>query len=176
MRWPFTTTGGFAPTTPIIATASLGLGRGLGFYVVPHGRHRRAPCVHKAKHLNWDYVMHPTPIAGKRGYELLNLLRVEIATTQLTAPQEAFDTDKVRTLIAEYLGIDPKRVRDEAHFSDEFGMDRYDRLELMILIEDAFTGVEFTDDDTDQIEVVGDIIRHIEGNNERRSRKLIRLT
>ena len=43
-------------------------------------------------------------------------------------------------------------------------MDRYDRLELMILIEDAFTGVEFTDDDGDQIEVVGDLIRHIEGN------------
>jgi acyl carrier protein len=54
-------------------------------------------------------------------------------------------------------------------------MDRYDRLELMILIEDAFTGVEFTDDDGGQIEVVGDLIRHIEGN-ERRSRKLIGLT
>ena len=97
-----------------------------------------------------------------------------LSLTQRTTPQEAFDTDKVRTLIAEYLGIDPKRVTDEAHFSDEC-MDRYDRLELMILIEDAFTGVEFTDDDGDQIEVVGDLIRHIEGN-ERRSRKLIGLT
>jgi Phosphopantetheine attachment site len=48
------------------------------------------------------------------------------------APQEAFDSDKVRSLIADYLGIDAKRVTDEAHFS-EFGMDRYDRLELMIL-------------------------------------------
>jgi acyl carrier protein len=57
------------------------------------------------------------------------------------APQEAFDSNKVRTLIADYLGIDAKRVTDEAHFS-EFGMDRYDRLELMILIEDAFTGVK----------------------------------
>ena len=98
-----------------------------------------------------------------------------LSLTQRTTPQEAFDTDKVRTLIAEYLGIDRKQVTDEAHFSDEFGMDRYDRLELMILIEDAFTGVELTDDDGDQIEVVGDLIRHIEGN-ERRSRKLIGLT
>jgi acyl carrier protein len=86
------------------------------------------------------------------------------------APQEAFDSDKVRTLIADYLGIDAKRVTDEAHFS-EFGMDRYDRLELMILI-DTFTGVEIKDDD--QIEVVGDLIRHIKGNNEQ-GRKLIRL-
>src|SRR5690242_3596858 len=55
-----------------------------------------------------------------------------------------------------------ERVTDEAHFRDEFDMDRYDCLELMILIEDAFTGVEITDDDADQIEVVGDLIRHIE--------------
>ena len=90
------------------------------------------------------------------------------------APQEAFDSDKVRSLIADYLGIDVKRVSDEAHFS-EFGMDRYDRLELIILIEDAFTGVEIKDDDADQIEVVGDLIHHIKGNNEQ-GRKLIRLT
>ena len=99
-----------------------------------------------------------------------------LSPSQPTVPQKAFDRDKVRTLIAEYLGIDAKRVTDEAHFGDEFGMDRYDRLELMILIEDAFTGVEITDDDADQIEVVGDLIRHIEGNNERRARKLSRLT
>jgi acyl carrier protein len=90
------------------------------------------------------------------------------------APQEAFVSDKVRTLIADYLGIDAKRVTDKAHFS-EFGMDRYDRLELTILIEDAFTGVEIKDDDADQIEVVGDLMHYIEGNNEQ-GRKLIWLT
>ena len=62
--------------------------------------------------------------------------------------------------LADYLGIDIERVTDEAHFRDEFDMD--DCLELMILIEDAFTGVEITDDDADQIEVVGDLIRHID--------------
>ena len=54
-------------------------------------------------------------------------------------------------------------------------MDRYDRLELIILIEDAFIGVEITDNDADQIEFVGDLIRHIKGNSEQ-GRKLIRLT
>jgi acyl carrier protein len=98
-----------------------------------------------------------------------------LSVTQRTAPQETFDSNKVRTLIAEYLGIDAKRVTDETHFS-EFGMDRYDRLELMILIEDAFTGVEIADDNADQIEVVGDLIRHIEGSNEPGGRKLIPLT
>jgi acyl carrier protein len=55
-------------------------------------------------------------------------------------------------------------------------MDRYDCLELMILIEDAFSGVEITDDDADQIEVVGDLIRHIEDYERRGRNKLIRLT
>ena len=94
-----------------------------------------------------------------------------LSVTQRIAPQETFDSNKVRTLIADYLGIDIERVTDESHFTDEFDMDRYDRLELMILIEDAFTGVDFTDGDADQIEVVGDLIRHIEGNNDRRGRK-----
>jgi len=94
-----------------------------------------------------------------------------LSITQRTAPQEAFNSDKVRSLIAEYLGIEAKQVTDEAHFG-EFGMDRYDRLELMILIEDAFIGVEITDNDADQIEFVGDLIRHIEGNIE--GSKLIR--
>ena len=91
-----------------------------------------------------------------------------LSVTQQTASQEVFDSDKVRTLIAEYLGIEAKRVTDEAHFG-EFGMDRYDRLELMILIEDAFIGVEIRDNDADQIEVVGDLIRHIEGNRKDRN-------
>ena len=91
-----------------------------------------------------------------------------LSITQRTAPQEAFNSAKVRTLIAEYLGIEAKQVTDEAHFG-EFGMDRYDRLELMILIEDAFIGVEITDNDADQIEFVGDLIRHIEGNRKNRN-------
>jgi acyl carrier protein len=91
-----------------------------------------------------------------------------LSVTQLTAPQEVFDSDKVRTLIAEYLGVEVKQVTDEANFG-EFGMDRYDRLELMILIEDAFIGVEIRDNDADQIEVVGDLIRHIEGNRKDRN-------
>jgi acyl carrier protein len=88
------------------------------------------------------------------------------------APPVDFDTNKVRTLIAEYLGIDVKRVTDEAHFGDELGVDRLDRLELMILIEDELDGVEITDNDADQIEVVGDLIRLIQSmNNEQRAAK-----
>jgi acyl carrier protein len=82
-----------------------------------------------------------------------------LSSTQRAAPQVSFDTDRVRTLIAEYLGVDAKRVTDEAHFSDDLGLDWLDRLELMILIEDEFPDVGISDHDTNQIEVVGDLIR-----------------
>ena len=76
--------------------------------------------------------------------------------------QVNFDADEVRTLIADYLGISAKQVTDEAHFGDDLGLDWLNQLELMILIEDEFAGVEFSDAAAHEIEVVGDLIRHIE--------------
>jgi acyl carrier protein len=35
-----------------------------------------------------------------------------------------------------HLGVDVKRVTDEAHFTDDLGADSLARLELMIVIED----------------------------------------
>jgi acyl carrier protein len=78
-----------------------------------------------------------------------------------TAREEVLGAKNVRTLIAHQLGVDVKRVTDEAHFADDLGADWLDRLELMIEIEDQFPTVEFRDDDVDQIDVVGDLIRHI---------------
>ena len=72
-----------------------------------------------------------------------------------------FDADKVRALIARYLGNDVKQLTDEVNFTNDFELDSLNRLELLILIEETFTGVEFSDAAVDQIEVVGDLIRHI---------------
>ena len=90
---------------------------------------------------------------------------------QATAVKEVFATSDVRTLIANHLGISVRRVTDEAHFTNDLGADWLDRLELMMVVEDQFAGVEITDDDVDRIEVVGDLIRHIETlDGERRRR------
>jgi acyl carrier protein len=82
-------------------------------------------------------------------------------TTQLD-----FDTNKLRALIAEYVGIETDLVTDEAHFSDDLGLDWLDQLELMVLIEDEFAGVEIPET---KIEVVGDLIRNIENTNKAQS-------
>src|SRR5437660_1636991 len=84
------------------------------------------------------------------------------SSQQATATSEVLATNDVRTLIAHQLGVDVKRVTDEAYFTDDLGADWLDRLELMIVIEDRFADVVITDEDVDQIEVVGDLIGHIE--------------
>jgi acyl carrier protein len=87
------------------------------------------------------------------------------STQRTSASKESFEGNKVRTLVAKHLQVDVKHVTDEAHFRDDLGADWLDRLELMMLIEDQFAGVEITDDDADQMEVVGDLIRYIEDEN-----------
>jgi acyl carrier protein len=90
---------------------------------------------------------------------------------QITAIKEVFLSNDVCTLVANHLGVNVGRVTDEAHFSNDLGADRLDRLELMMMVEDQFPGVEITDDEVDRIEVVGDLIRVIETlDNERRRR------
>ena len=96
------------------------------------------------------------------------------SSQKATATSEVLAFLDVRTLIANQLGVDVKRVTDEAHFTDDLGADWLDRLELMIVIEDRFADVEITDEDIDQLEVVGDLIRHIENvDNESRRHSIV---
>lgn len=92
-------------------------------------------------------------------------------TEQKTAITAVFVANDVRALIANHLGVSVSRVTDEAHFTTDLGADWLDRLELMMAVEDRFAGVEITDNDVDRIELVVDLIRHIETwDNERRRR------
>jgi acyl carrier protein len=79
------------------------------------------------------------------------------------APQIYCDADAVRRFIAEYLGVDLKQVTEGTHLTDDLGLDWLDQLELLVMIEDEFVGVDFFATITAaQIELVRDIIRHIE--------------
>jgi len=89
--------------------------------------------------------------------------------TSLHTPlSECFSIDDVRTLIAKQLGVDLEFVTSVTHFTNDLGAHLLDRVELMLAIEDQFAGVEISDDDVEQIQVVGDLIRHL--NIKRRSR------
>ena len=80
---------------------------------------------------------------------------------QLTPLKDYFSINEVRTLVARQLRVDIEFVTSETHFADDLGADSLDRVELMLAIEDQFAGVEITDDDVEQIQVVGDLVRHL---------------
>ena len=79
------------------------------------------------------------------------------------------DSDNIRALIADQLGVDVKRVTDQTHFARDLRVGWLARLELVIFVED-WTGLELHDDDVDQINVVGDLIRFFESAKEQRDR------
>jgi acyl carrier protein len=68
--------------------------------------------------------------------------------------------DRLRKLIAGYLGVEPSRVTDETHLSDDLGIEWLDQIELLLIIEDEFAGIQFSDPPA--IELVGDLLRYIE--------------
>jgi acyl carrier protein len=89
-------------------------------------------------------------------------MNISSITLQGKATNENVATN-VRKLVAQYLGVNDKRVSDGARFRKDLGADWLDRLELMIMIEDQFD-VEIADDVVDQLEAVGDLIRFVEAH------------
>ena len=86
--------------------------------------------------------------------------------------ERTFSINDVRILVAKQLGVDIEFVTSETHFAHDLGADFLDRVELMLAIEDKFAGVEITDDDVEQIQVVGDLIRHLQNTMQvRQSRR-----
>jgi acyl carrier protein len=75
------------------------------------------------------------------------------------------NSDNIRALIAEQLGVDIKRVTDQSHFARDLRVGWLARLELVIFVED-WTGLELDDDDIEQINVVSDLIHLFENAEE----------
>jgi acyl carrier protein len=76
------------------------------------------------------------------------------------------NSDNIRALIAEQLGVDIKRVTDQAHFARDLRVGWLARLELVIFVED-WTGLELDDDDIERINIVSDLICLFENAEEK---------
>jgi acyl carrier protein len=77
----------------------------------------------------------------------------------------AVDTDKVRQIVAEQLGVDVDEVTSEASFVDDLGADSLDTVELVMALEEEF-GLEIPDEDAEKISTVADAIKYIEEHSE----------
>ncbi len=69
--------------------------------------------------------------------------------------------DKVKSIIAEQLGVEASEVTEAASFTDDLGADSLDIVELVMAFEEEF-GVEIPDEDAEQMQTVGDAIRYLQ--------------
>jgi len=69
--------------------------------------------------------------------------------------------EKVKSIIAEQLGVKPEEVTPEASFVDDLGADSLDTVELVMALEEEF-GIEIPDEDAEKITTVGDAIKYID--------------
>jgi acyl carrier protein len=67
----------------------------------------------------------------------------------------------VREIIAEYLGIDPKRVIPSANFIKDLDADSLDVVELVMAIEDRFE-IEIEDFVAEEITIVQDVLDYLD--------------
>ncbi|MEI8345196.1 MAG: acyl carrier protein [Candidatus Omnitrophota bacterium] len=68
---------------------------------------------------------------------------------------------KVRSIIAEQLGVKVEEVTDNASFVDDLGADSLDTVELVMALEEEF-GVEIPDEDAEKMTNVGEALRYID--------------
>jgi len=69
--------------------------------------------------------------------------------------------DKIKSIIAEQLGVKPEEVTPEASFIDDLGADSLDTVELVMALEEEF-GIEIPDEDAEKMTKVADAIKYIE--------------
>lgn len=70
---------------------------------------------------------------------------------------------KVKAIIVDKLGVDEAQVKAEASFTNDFGADSLDTVELIMEFEKEF-GISIPDEQAEKIATVGDAISYIEAN------------
>lgn len=69
---------------------------------------------------------------------------------------------KVKSIVAEQLGVKIEEVKDDAKFIDDLGADSLDTVELVMALEEEF-GAEIPDEDAEKLSTVSDAVKYIEG-------------
>ena len=69
--------------------------------------------------------------------------------------------DKIKSIVAEQLGVDEDQVTEDASFVDDLGADSLDTVELIMAFEEEFD-IEIPDEDAQKIKTVKDVMDYIE--------------
>lgn len=71
---------------------------------------------------------------------------------------------KVKDIIADKLGVSPSKIRPNASFINDLGADSLDIVELIMEFEKEF-GISISEEESEKIRTVGDIVRYLEMNH-----------
>lgn len=71
------------------------------------------------------------------------------------------DTQKIKSIIAEQLGVKAEEVTDNAKFVEDLGADSLDTVELVMALEEEF-GIEIPDEDAEKMTTVGEAMKYIQ--------------
>ena len=67
---------------------------------------------------------------------------------------------KIKSFIADQLGVGEDEIKPESSFIDDLGADSLDIVELVMTIEEEFA-VEIPDEEAENIKTVGDAINYV---------------
>ncbi|PJI06620.1 MULTISPECIES: acyl carrier protein [Clostridium] len=73
--------------------------------------------------------------------------------------------EKVKSIIADQLGLDASEVKMESSFIDDLGADSLDIVELVMALEEEFD-IEMPDEEAEKIKSVGDVVNYIKAHTE----------
>ncbi len=68
--------------------------------------------------------------------------------------------ERVQSLIAEQLGVEPGELQPNADILDDLGADSLDVVEMVMAIEEAFD-IEIADEDAEAMRTVGDVEAYV---------------
>ena len=71
--------------------------------------------------------------------------------------------DKVIKIVIDKLGVEEKKITENAKFIDDLGADSLDTVELIMEFEDEF-GIEIPDEDAENILSVNQAVKYIDNN------------
>jgi acyl carrier protein len=68
--------------------------------------------------------------------------------------------DKVKSVVADKLGVDLAKIKDTSSIVDDLGADSLDQVELVMAFEEEF-GCEIPDEIAEKIITIKDAVEHI---------------
>ena len=74
--------------------------------------------------------------------------------------------EKLRSLIADQLGVDSSNITMDTNFEEDLGVDSLDIVELSMALEEEFGVEEMAEEDIAGITTVGDLVRYLQNKVE----------